>query len=432
MPVIPGIKAEGDLLHTLQQEVAGLLNRRTPKFPGAQPVSFSARHLPELQKQDYYLCEKSDGMRCLMYLTCDGPDEVTYLIDRKNDYYHVAGLHFPLATDERDFHTNTLVDGELVNDLQPNGETELKYLVFDCLMLDGTSLMHRTLDKRLAYFRDAVFNPYQTLYLKYPDEKQYLKFDVDFKKMEFSYGIEMMFKEILPHLPHGSDGLIFTCVNSPYQFGTDQNILKWKPEDENSIDFRLKLEFPMADPDPDDEDRSPYVDYDAMPIVHLEVLHNGGENLTFSTLFMDEAEWEGLRCMNQPLDGRVVECVQDQKSRWRFLRFRDDKKEANHISTVNSVIESIQDKVTKDDLIRNSKKVRDEWKKRHQDARAKVEEARKASDAQMEPNGQNGTARIPSSGTKRKFEDTADSTNGRDITKRRITPPLDQLSLALS
>lgn len=47
---------------------------------------------------------------------------------------------------------------------------------------------------------------------------------VEFKKMEFSYAIQMMFQDVLPNLPHGNDGLIFTCRTSPYKFGTDQNM----------------------------------------------------------------------------------------------------------------------------------------------------------------------------------------------------------------
>lgn len=42
--------------------------------------------------------------------------------------------------------------------------------------------------------------------------------------MELSYGIQMMFDFILPKLPHGNDGLIFTCRTTPYKFGTDEHM----------------------------------------------------------------------------------------------------------------------------------------------------------------------------------------------------------------
>lgn len=48
----PGIKAEGVLVDDMRAEVARLLNRRNRSFPGANPVSFSRRHLEELEKQE--------------------------------------------------------------------------------------------------------------------------------------------------------------------------------------------------------------------------------------------------------------------------------------------------------------------------------------------------------------------------------------------
>lgn len=339
----------------------------------------------------------------------DGGTEIHYLIDRKNDYYYVSGLHFPVPADPsfQNFHIGTIIDGELVNDTLANGTVQLKYLVFDCLMLDGNSLMHRTLDKRLAYFRDKVYDPYKDLYAKFPEEVQFLPFIVEFKSMEFSYAIEMMFREVLPKLPHGNDGLIFTCRNSPYKFGTDEHILKWKPEAENSVDFRLNLDFPLLDPDSDDiaaGDTAPFPDWDAMPKFNLSVTANNSEYIPYGTMYLTDAEWEGLKALATPLNDTIVECFQDHEGRWRFLRFRDDKKDANHISTVESVIESIQDTVGEGDLIAAAKKIRDEWKRRQkgdEEKRRNEGEERKRRLVEGKDKDQNGV--VPSA--KRKAED---------------------------
>jgi mRNA guanylyltransferase len=48
----PGIKAEGELLQGFRREVADLLDRKQLGFPGAQPVSFSRRHIEELKAQE--------------------------------------------------------------------------------------------------------------------------------------------------------------------------------------------------------------------------------------------------------------------------------------------------------------------------------------------------------------------------------------------
>ncbi|CCD54703.1 hypothetical protein ACHAO1_008112 [Botrytis cinerea] len=371
----PGIQAQGEILFHMRREVAQLLNRSNPSFPGAQPVSFTRRHLDELTRQDYYVCEKSDGFRYLLYLTDDeAHEECHYLIDRRNDYWYVpkGSLHFPIPRDIEGFHRKTLIDGELVMDKTPNG-MQPKFLVFDCMVLDGNSLMNRTLDKRLAYFSERIFSPYQDLLRNFPQEIPYFHFLMELKRMEFGYAMEMMFRQTLPNLPHGNDGLIFTCRSSEYKHGTDQNILKWKPENENSIDFKLGLDFPTVEPDAMDlaeGNTEPYIDYDAIPVCNLSVNAGNGKDEWYGTMHLEPEEWEKLKELNEPLNDRIVECYMDDKKRWRYMKFRDDKEVANHTSTVESVIESIRDRVTEKDLIAAAPRIRDAWKRRDAEKKA--------------------------------------------------------------
>ncbi|TVY89000.1 mRNA-capping enzyme subunit alpha [Lachnellula willkommii] len=407
----PGVRIDGQLLRHMQSEVASLLDRPNNSFPGAQPVSFARKHLEELTRQDYYVCEKSDGMRYLLYLTRDEhEEEAQYLIDRKNDYWFIPknGLHFPVPRHVEGFHTDTLIDGELVLDKLPNGGVQPKYLVFDCMLLDGNSLMNRTLDKRLAYFKERIYDPYKDLLVNYPEEKPYMHFIMEMKQMQFSYAIDLMFGKILPHLPHGNDGLIFTCRMSDYKFGTDQNILKWKPEAENSIDFRMTLDFPTKQPDEQDIAegyKEPYVDYDAMPVCNLHVHHGDSHRETwYGEMYIENDEWERLKSLEEPLNDRIVECYMDSQKRWRYMRFRDDKTNANHTTTVDSVIESIMDRVTKQDLMAAQKVIRDEWKKRAAEEQAKekkMEERKRVASTGINP---------MNAGAKRKAEEQG---NGR-------------------
>lgn len=306
-----------------------------------------------------------------MYCTKDTEGkELHYLIDRKNDYWYVPNLHFPIPGDDTHsaFHTDTIIDGELVIDTAPNHQIQAKYLVFDCLMLDGNSLMNRTLDKRIAYFDERIFKPYKELYKLFPEEIQYLPFVVELKMMQMGYGIEMMFRQVLPNLPHGNDGLIFTCRNTHYKHGTDPHILKWKPESENSVDFRLSLDFPLVEPDEidlADGITAPYPDYDAIPTANLLVGHEHNRELYYATMHLEPSDWEILKALNEPLDNRIVECYMDAQKRWRYMRWRDDKERPNHIMTVESVIESIMDRVTEKELLAAAKRIKDEWKKRN-------------------------------------------------------------------
>lgn len=44
------------------------------------------------------------------------------------------------------------------------------------------------------------------------------------KEINFSYHAEKVFTVDIPALHHGNDGLIYTCVNTPYVSGTDLNM----------------------------------------------------------------------------------------------------------------------------------------------------------------------------------------------------------------
>jgi mRNA guanylyltransferase len=44
------------------------------------------------------------------------------------------------------------------------------------------------------------------------------------KEISFSYHVEKVFTVDIPALQHGNDGLIYTCVSTPYTPGTDSNM----------------------------------------------------------------------------------------------------------------------------------------------------------------------------------------------------------------
>lgn len=368
----PGIKATGEVLQTMRHEVAQLLNRHQRSFPGAQPVSFTRAHLEELRKEDYFVCEKSDGIRYLLYLTEDNyGKEAHYLIDRKNEYWYINNKSFHLPTPQgiQSFHVQTLLDGELVMDKE-DGRQVPRFLLFDCLVMDGKNLMERPLDKRLAYIKDHMYVPYKRLFQEFPEELKYQPFEILMKDMQFSYGVEMMFKDVLPKLKHGNDGLIFTCRTSSYRHGTDPHILKWKPPEENTIDCRLKLFFPTVEPDEEDIANGvtePYIDYHTLDRVELWAYMGDSHPRyqKYADAYISEKELEDLINLGDPLNDRVAECYLDDAGRWRISRFRDDKLEANHISTLKSVMNSIEDGVTKHDLLHAAKAVKDAWKARN-------------------------------------------------------------------
>lgn len=265
-------------------------------------------------------------------------------------------------------------------DTLPSGEKEPRFLIFDLLALDGKAdLLSKPLDKRLGYCKEHIIKPYKNLFAAFPEELKYQAFRVEMKEMQFSYGIEMMFREVLPSLRHQNDGLIFTCRTSPYQFGTDPHILKWKAPHENTVDFRLRLHFPLVEPTEAERaeggggggQTEPFVDYESVPEARLLVFTGSDRGKPAyeefkDPLYLSEEEWETLKSWGDPLQDRVVECCLDEEKRWRLYRFRDDKTEANHISTVNSVMGSIKDGVSEGELLVAAKGIKDSWKMRRQ------------------------------------------------------------------
>jgi mRNA guanylyltransferase len=357
----------------LRSVVADILERDNIRFPGAQPVSFAREHVTELQRQEYFMCEKTDGLRCLLLLWYqdDGNSlhPATFLIDRKNNYYNVQPpLRIPFYQDPNNpepFLWGTILDGELVHDQYPNEATpRLNFYIFDCLAVDGQNLTGKTLDKRLGRFQEWVLKPYHKKLTATPNP-DLRPFALKEKKTYPAYSIRQMFDNVLPTLKHGNDGLIFTCKSTRYEFGTDRHILKWKPPHENTIDFKLRLgDFPLIDPEDGEDGLIP--DYDAMPTTfQLLVQHNKDNYQYFADLTITAAEWEILKGLNQRLDGRIIECYRTPAGQWKYKaegdgtpRWRDDKKDANHISTVNSVLSSIENPVTEEMLLANEEPIK--------------------------------------------------------------------------
>ncbi|KAI5476292.1 mRNA guanylyltransferase, partial [Pseudohyphozyma bogoriensis] len=163
------------------------------------------------------------------------------------------------------------------------------------------------------------------------------------KPQELSYGIEAVFKEHVPKLKHGNDGLIFTSAEAPYTPGTDPKILKWKPPSENSIDFVLQLKFPALPDQPEEPD------FLAKPRFML-MMNHGREGLRFfDTMEVEDDTWEEWKQSGEQYDDRVVEVVWDkERNTWKMLRFRDDKFEGNFRTVVMSILKSIEHGVEAD------------------------------------------------------------------------------------
>ncbi|KAL4067692.1 mRNA capping enzyme [Scleroderma citrinum] len=340
------------------------------RFPGSQPISFSLDHLDELEKRDYWVCEKSDGVRVLFFLQTDPTgSQAVYLIDRHNTYHEVSGFWFPRPDRPKESLMDTILDGELVIDVDPQSKREvLRYLAFDCLVFNGERVMSKPLDKRYWRLKEQFYVPWSGAIKELPQLANSIPFDIKVKNISFSYGIEDVFRNVIPSLQHGNDGLIYTCTETPYVPGTDPNILKWKPPSENSIDFKLVLRFPPSKSIPSQPN------FCAKPFFGLHIYCGEERGQTqyepYDELYVDDDEWQKMKLSGEQVDDRIVEVHWDPElSRWRMMRFRDDKPHGNYRTVVEKIIQSIADGVEKSALLARAPAIRAAWKARHAQSR---------------------------------------------------------------
>lgn len=130
--------------------------------------------------------------------------------------------------------------------------------------------------------------------------------------------------------------------------------------------------------DPDSQES--YIDYDNKPEFTLQTWMGDNRYENAAQMYITDEEWEKLKTLKEPLQNRIVECYKDDNKRWRYMRFRDDKDNGNHVGTYKKVMTSIEDGVTKRELIQACAKIRENWKKREAD-RKKRDEARRHDEA---------------------------------------------------
>lgn len=207
------------------------------KFGGAEPVTLERKHViaPELLppnaktiQQGFSVTAKYDGDRHLLFLS--PPDGKVFLLARSNNMTSVKYFGYSVAE-----LSGTLIDGEYLSD-------QGVYAAFDAYFLKGQNIKSLELQKRLEILENSI--------VPYLNESDTLS--ITTKDFKFGDG-ETIFeacKEILESIDVGdvsfeTDGLIFTPTG-PLVTADDPDVrtvfLKWKPPEQNSIDFLVRFE----------------------------------------------------------------------------------------------------------------------------------------------------------------------------------------------
>ncbi|CBY24148.1 unnamed protein product [Oikopleura dioica] len=269
----------------------------------------------------------------------DGGSLILHCIGTACDVFLIEGLTFPRANSLDDHFTNVLLDGEMVLDLI-DGEKVPRFLVFDVIQVGNERVGDYDFRTRSLFLQKRIFGPRQEAIEKGLINEQKQPFLLS-QKESFEIGNTKHLVEngaFLSKIAHKTDGLIFQRASGKkayYRNGRHRNwnnssILKWKPQELNSIDFKLKLQ------------------YDAHQTQNLSktqaLLYVGGEDKPYGQMKFHE---ELI-----PLNNKIIECSYDfEEMSWVFIREREDKSWPNYVTVADSICKTIESPVTKNDLL---------------------------------------------------------------------------------
>lgn len=326
------------------------------EFPGCMPINFSRKHFETVRWEEYLVSEKTDGNRFLMLFLKNtnpgGSGGAIYVTDRSFVFHRVAGsLAKELAaavTTEGD----TLVDGELVRNLEWQDPV---FLLFDVLEWNGTNQLESIYSQRISLIGNLVGTHDEIARKPKPHPIDVLPFRIAGKSIKPKKDIDQVFGFIRPGTSHGeriyrekgrefkrchfSDGIIL-CPDAPYQLKTQTNLFKWKYTDKETIDFHVEFAFPT---DPSRGEVRLFCQGDR-------------EEILIKTITLDPAQNIKLQ-----QDIRMARLGADQPAiaefgydpivgQWQYHLLRKDKLKANHIRIVIDTMESIAENISAAEL----------------------------------------------------------------------------------
>lgn len=216
------------------------------RVPGPMPISILRSNLNVLTKYQYWVAEKSDGDRYLLFYS--SKRKQCYLIGRKFNLHKVPGDLLPQMFAGGG---DSLLDGEIVQELV-GGQERPAYLVFDIVAFRGVHIGEEPLSKRLQQIGRAVGEyrklegkgscPFviqsKTFYKKEHVSEMLKKIE---RKVSSKGHVEYWFSEKRSAglRRNRNDGIIFTPETGGYM-QRHSSILKWKFLELNTIDVQIQ------------------------------------------------------------------------------------------------------------------------------------------------------------------------------------------------
>lgn len=272
------------------------------RFPGATCVSIERKDFADLQMHQYWVCEKTDGVRYLMMCTRYKDLNIIALINRNLEVF-LLGINIA-----RTLYDGTILDGEIATN-KTTGQTE--FLIFDAISVAGESVRDMRFGERMTRVADALREAPQpstdlvTIRGKtFFSMADFENFEVHRERIKESYDL---------------DGLIFTPEELPVWTFRHRKMFKWK--DHHTIDF-------LVAPDAKGE-------------LALHLYDSLNKKMKKAAVLRTTTSADGAVLKAND----VVECVVN-KSKWDPLFVRVDKSHPNDMETYRRTLINIRENIS--------------------------------------------------------------------------------------
>lgn len=298
---------EAAALVRILADIAG--SHDASRFPGANPCSLERSNFGLLRVKKYYVCEKTDGIRCLwLCCTWDGKN-ISAIVDRTLTVYLL-----PLQAIPTVMFQGSVVDCELAFN---RCHQRWQLLAFDCNAVSGIRLLAAPFSDRMAALRRAMC-PYAA---------------------HAADAVEVRVKKFLPACMFASyaqheadireefdvDGLVLTPEDPPVVYGMHQALFKLKTK--HTVDF-------LVGGDQWARDKA------ATSTVELAVFDSRQQRHVV------------VGRSRYPLaTGAIAECTLAADGVWDLVCERKDKRSANGMLTYEKTLLNMREGITPQELL---------------------------------------------------------------------------------
>lgn len=194
-----------------------------PRLPGPSPVSIERSNFETLQKSEYLVCEKTDGVRVIAACIRYAGVKLMVVMDRALQVYL-----FPLRKVPRPMFQGTILDAELAWDKLAG---KFALAVFDAVVVSGVSVSHVSVYDRLIGASKAL-----AAYAPHPDDPA-LVFVKSFVPLHAPALIRPFLDTISERFD--VDGVILTPTRDPVVYGRHMSMFKLKTKGRHTVDFMV-------------------------------------------------------------------------------------------------------------------------------------------------------------------------------------------------